>query len=70
MNHLKNPYNKTQIPVNRTYSYDVEVVVVTERLQQFLDGFDGDNPSSTFHASAGVHQYHHVFGRTGCLDVP
>lgn len=32
LNHLKNPYNETQIPVNRTYSYDVEVVVVTKRL--------------------------------------
>ena len=54
----------------KTHSDNVEVVVIAERLQEFLYGFDGDDPPTSLHTPAGVHENHHVFRGTGGLDVP
>ena len=53
-----------------THSDNVEVVVVTECLQEFLYGFDSDDPPTSLHTPTGVHENHHVFRGTGGLDVP
>ena len=54
----------------KTHSDNVEVVVIAERLQEFLYGFDGDDPPTSLHTPTGVHENYHVFRGTGGLDVP
>jgi len=52
------------------YLDDVEEVIVTERVDDPLDGRLGDLHAKTLHAAARVDQDHHVLRRRRRLDVP
>lgn len=52
------------------YRDDVEEVVISEGVQYGGDRLSGDGESQSLHASANVHQDHHILGGCRCLDVP
>lgn len=49
---------------------DVDEVVLSQRIQDGVDGVFGDGHLQSLHAAADVHHDDDVFGRRGCLDVP
>lgn len=54
----------------RTHHDDVEVVVISQRVQYLLDRRLGNLYPESLHAATHVQQYHHVLSTRRCSDVP
>lgn len=53
-----------------SHSDDVDKVVLSQRVQDGVDGVFGDGHLQPLHAAADVHHDDDVLGRRGGLDVP
>lgn len=53
-----------------SHSDDVDEVVLSQRVQDGVNGVFGDGHLQSLHAAADIHHDDDVFGRRGCLDVP
>lgn len=53
-----------------SHSDDIDEVVLSQCVQDGVDGVFGDGHLQSLHAAADVHHDDDVFGRRGCLDVP
>lgn len=53
-----------------TYSYNVNKVVFSQRVQDRINGVLGYCQPESLHAATDIHDDYHIFRRCGCLDVP
>lgn len=53
-----------------SHSNDVDEVILSQCVQDGVDGVFGDGHLQPLHAAADVHHDDDVFGRRGCLNVP
>lgn len=53
-----------------SYSDDVDKVVLSQCVQDGVDGVFGDGHLQPLHAAADVYHDNDVLRRRGCLDVP
>jgi len=53
-----------------TYSYDVNKVIFSQCVQDCIYGVFGYGESESLHTATDIHHNHHIFGRSGCLDIP
>lgn len=53
-----------------TYSYDVNKVIFSQCIQDCVDGVFGYGQPESLHTATDIHHDHHIFRRSGCLDIP
>ena len=53
-----------------SHSDNVDKVILSQRVQDGVDGVLGDGHLQALHAATDVHHDDDVFGGGGCLDVP
>lgn len=53
-----------------THSDDVDKVIFSQCVQDRVDGVFGYGQPEALHTATDIHHDHHIFGRSGRLDIP